>query len=141
MRKQQLTIYLDHDTAKALGEYAARRRYSQSMVAEAAIAAFVNPDEQHSDLLRRLNRIDHRLIRLERDTNISIEALMVFVRFWLNTTPPLPDHLTAAARASATARYDAFIETLGQRLAQGRSTHHEATKDAQATVEPKSDLE
>jgi hypothetical protein len=30
------------------------------------------------------------MIRMERDVSISVETLVLFVRFWLTTTPSLP---------------------------------------------------
>jgi hypothetical protein len=51
-----------------------------------------------------------------------VEAFMVYVWLWLSANPPLPEQVAAAARASATERYDQFMETLGQRLAANTKT-------------------
>lgn len=61
------------------------------------------------------------MMRLERDVGISIEMIAVFVRFWLATTPTLPEPAAQAARAKAAERYDAFVTALGRRLAKGRA--------------------
>jgi hypothetical protein len=57
--------------------------------------------------------------RLERHVTIGNEALALFVRFWLTSTPPMPEAMQAAANAKGKDRYDRFIEALGRRLAQG----------------------
>ena len=60
---------------------------------------------------------------------ISNEALAVFVRFWLTSTPPLPDTALAASQAKGRERYEAFIEVLGRRLARGRKLADEIVRD------------
>ncbi len=113
-KKQRLSIYLDPPVMKALVEYAARRDLSRSLVAEAAIASFLSPDaaeRQEAAMTKRIDQIDRRLNRLERDLGISVETLAVFVRFWLTTTPQLPEPAQAAARAQSGKRYDAFSQS------------------------------
>ncbi len=117
MKKLRLSVYLDERTFTALSAYAARQKQSLSLVSEAAIATFVAPDQSADAILRRLNRMDRILQKLERDSAISSEAFLIFVWQWLLATPPSPSQMHASARASATERYDAFMETLGQRLA------------------------
>ena len=118
-KKQRLSVYLEPAILKTLAEYAARRDHSLSLVAEAAIASFLSPDaaeRQEAATTKRLDQIDRRITRMERDLGISIEMLAVFVRFWLTTNPPLPEPSQAAARAQAGERYDAFVAALGRRL-------------------------
>lgn len=131
-KKQRLSIYLDPPVMKALIEYAARREHSRSIVAEAAIASFLSPDaaeRQEAAMTKRLDQIDRRLNRLERDLGISVETLAVFVRFWLTTNPQLPEPALAAARAQSGKRYDAFVAALGRRLAQGPRLRSEISED------------
>ncbi|GAB5373799.1 MAG: hypothetical protein AcusKO_02610 [Acuticoccus sp.] len=53
MRKERLSVYLEPEIMKALTAYADRRDRSLSLVAEAAIASFVTPDEKPSARRRR----------------------------------------------------------------------------------------
>ncbi|MFT9089939.1 MAG: CopG family transcriptional regulator [Gluconacetobacter sp.] len=131
-RKQQMTVYLDPDLAQTVGDLAVRRRQSQSMVVETALAVFLSPEQGGGEgaVGRRLERIDRRLARLERDLGISVETLALFIRFWLLTTPALPEPAVAAARAQAAARYEQFVETLARRMSTGRRLHEELDKDA-----------
>jgi hypothetical protein len=131
-KKQRLSVYLEPAILKTLADYAARRDHSLSLVAEAAIASFLSPDateRQEAATTKRLDQIDRRMTRMERDLGISIEMLAVFVRFWLTTNPPLPEPSQAAARAQAGERYDAFVAALGRRLAKGPKFLHEISED------------
>ena len=131
-KKQRLSVYLEPSVTRALAEYAARRAQSRSLVAEAAIASFLSPDaaeRQEAALTRRLDQLDRRMARLERDLGIAVETLAVFVRFWLTTNPPLPEPAQAAARAKAGERYDAFVAALGRRLAKGPKLGQEISED------------
>lgn len=131
-KKHRLSVYLDPDIMASLADYAARRDHSRSLVAEAAIASFLSPDaaeRQEAATTKRLDQLDRRMVRLERDVSISVETLALFVRFWLTTNPPLPEPARAAAQAQAGARYDAFIAALGRRLAKGPALRQEVSED------------
>ena len=131
-KKRRLSVYLDPDVMKALAGYAARRDQSRSLIAEAAIASFLSPDaaeRQEAATTKRLDQVDRRMTRMERDLGISVEMLAVFVRFWLTTNPPLPEPAQATARAQAGERYDAFVAALGRRLAKGPKLRQEISED------------
>lgn len=131
-KKTQISVYLDPDVMTMLADYAARREQSQSMIAEAAIASFLSPDDaerREAATAKRLDQLDRRMSRLERDVGISVETLAIFVRFWLATTPALPEPAAQAARAKAGERYEAFITALGRRLAKGPKLRQEISED------------
>lgn len=131
-KKQRLSVYLEPEVMKALAAHAARRDQSRSLIAEAAIASFLSPDaaeRQEAATTKRLDQLDRRMTRMERDVGISVEMLAVFVRFWLTTNPPLPEPAQAAARAQAGERYDAFVAALGRRLAKGPKLRQEISED------------
>lgn len=137
-RKQRLSVYLEPAVMNRLIEHAARRDHSRSLVAEAAIESFLSPDaaeRQEAVIAKRLDQLDRRLTRLERDLGISVETLAVFVRFWLTTTPALPEPAAQAARAKAGERYDAFVSTLGRRLAKGPKLRQEVSEDVAVVQE------
>jgi len=62
---------------------------------------------------------------------VSVETLALFVRFWLTTTPPLPEPAAKAARAQGSARWDNFVAALGRRLSQGPKLRQEIPEDIQ----------
>ena len=131
-RKQRLSAYLDPAVMSRLVDHAARRDQSRSLIAEAAIESFLSPDaaeRQEAALTKRLDQFDRRMTRLERDVGISVEMLAVFVRFWLATTPALPEPAAQAARAKTAERYDQFVIALGRRLAKGPKLRQEIPED------------
>ncbi|MBZ9673782.1 CopG family transcriptional regulator [Mesorhizobium sp. ESP7-2] len=138
-KKVQISVYLDPAVMAALLEYAARRDRSQSLIAEAAIASFLSPDadaQREAAISKRLDRIDRRIARLERDVGISVETHAVFIRFWLATTPALPEPMAQAARAKASERYEAFVSALGRRLAKGPNLRQELPDDVEPSRDP-----
>lgn len=131
-RKQRLSVYLDPAVMNRLADHAARRDQSRSLIAEAAIESFLSPDaaeRQEAAITKRLDQFDRRMVRLERDVGISVEMLAVFVRFWLATTPTLPEPMAQSARAKAAERYAAFVTALGRRLAKGPKLRQEIAED------------
>ena len=134
-KKQRLSVYLDPAVMRRLAEHAARRDHSRSLIAEAAIESFLSPDaaeRQEAATTKRLDQLDRRMTRLERDVGISVEMLAVFVRFWLATTPTLSEPIAKAAHAKAAERYEAFVTALGRRLAQGPKLRQEIAEDIPA---------
>ncbi|MET4036351.1 putative transcriptional regulator [Bradyrhizobium sp. RT4a] len=139
VKKIQLSIYLDPETFKTLEAFAQRRGQPKSLVAEAAIAAFLSPDDsdrREAAIAKRLDRIARLLERLERNDGITLETIALFIRFWLTSTPALPEHSTPAARAKGAERYDRFVEVLGRRLASGSTVLKEVSIDMHASEKP-----
>lgn len=131
-KKAQISVYLEPHIMDLLAHYAAQRDQSMSLIAQAAIASFLSPDSaerQEAALARRLGQIDRRLARLERDLGISTEAFATFIRFWLATTPALPEPAAQAARAKLSERYAAYTSALGRRLAKGPQLRQEIVED------------
>jgi len=126
------TFRLPPELATKLADYAARKRVPQALIVEAALASHLSADgadRLEAALARRLDRMSRHLERLERHVAISNEALALFVRFWLTSTPPLPDTAQAAAQAKGRERYEGFVEALGRRLARGKGLAEEVARD------------
>ena len=131
------TFRLPPDLAAKLADHAVRKRVPQALVVEAALASHLSPDgadRLEAALARRLDRMTRQIERLERHVTISNEALALFVRFWLTSTPPLPDTAQTAAQAKGRERYEGFVEALGRRLARGKSLADEVSQDLDAAV-------
>lgn len=129
------TFRLPPDLAGKLADYAARKRVPQALIVEAALASHLSPDgadRLEAALARRLDRMTRHLERIERHVDISNEALAVFVRFWLTSTPALPDAELPAAQTKGRERYEGFVEALGRRLARGRKLSDEISRDIDA---------
>lgn len=128
------TFRLPPDLAARLADYANRKRVAQAVVVEAALASHLSADgadRLEAALAKRLDRMTRQIERLERHVTISNETLALFVRFWLTTTPPLPDSAKTAAQAKGRERYDGFVEALGRRLAKGHTLADEEGKDVE----------
>lgn len=132
MTKVRLSVYLDPETMAQVAELAGRKNQSRSLIAEAAIASFLTPDDsdrREAALVRRLDLLTRQGERLERDLVIATEAIALFIRFWLTVTPPLPESAQLAAQAKGRERFELFLESLGRRLAKGHSLLREASID------------
>jgi len=134
------TFRLPPRLAGQLAEYAIRKRVSQALVVETALSSFLSPDGSErleAAISRRLDRLSRQAERLEHHVEISNESLALFVRFWLTSTPPLPDAAQAAAQAKGRERYDGFIQALARRIAKGQTLAHELAFD----LSPLADVE
>ncbi|BDG71621.1 CopG family transcriptional regulator [Roseomonas fluvialis] len=130
--RTKATFRLPPDLMHRLADYAARKRVSQAVVVEAALASFLSPDNAErleAALTRRLDRLTRSAERLERHVTVGNEAVALFVRFWLTSTPPLPDTTQAAAQAKGKERYQSFVEALGRRLAKGQVLADEVVRE------------
>jgi predicted transcriptional regulator len=137
--RTKATFRLPPDLMRRLSDYATRKRVSQAVVVEAALESYLSPDgpdRLEAALARRLDRLSRASERLERHITIGNEALALFVRFWLTSTPPPPDSSQASAQAKGRERYQGFIEALGRKLAQGPGLADELSVDAAAGREP-----
>ena len=132
MKKARLSVYLDPEMMTQLTELAGRKQQPKSLIAEAAIMSFLTPDDadrREAALARRLDLLTRQGERLERDLWVAAETLALFIRFWLTVTTPLPESAQAAAQAKGRERFDAFLQTVGRRLAKGKSVLRELSFD------------
>src|SRR5439155_19471902 len=130
VKKVQLSIYLDPETFKTLEGFASRGGQSKSLVVEAAIGSFLSPDDsdrREAVIAKRLDRVVRVLERLERNDGITLETVALFIRFWLTSTPALPEQSSPAARAKGAERYDRFVDALGRRLSSGSTVLKEVS--------------
>src|ERR1700742_213399 len=139
MKKTQISIYLDPEIFAGLQAYATRQGKPKSLVAEAAIASFLSPDDsdrREAAVAKRLDRIVRVLERLERNDGITLETIGLFIRFWLTSTPALPEQSSPAARAKGAERYDRFVEALGRRLSSGSTILKEVSNESSGVRYP-----
>jgi hypothetical protein len=122
--KDRHQIWLDAALGAELDRLGAKPGASKSAIVAAALRAFFERQGSAAvdDLLRlRLDRISRSLGRLERNDQVLLESLALFVRYQLTVTAPLPE-ADKAAQAVGRERFQRFVDQVGRQLADGRST-------------------
>jgi len=124
-------LYLAEDISAKLEALAAKPGASKSAILADAVKAWLvrrGTQELDDRFAHRLERISLQLGRIERDQQIVLESLALFVRYYLTTNAPLPEP-DRAARAVGRDRFQSFIDQVGRQIAGGTRTlgHTEAT--------------
>lgn len=117
-------LYLDDELTEQLEALAAKPGSSKSAIVSDALRAFIarrGANELDDRLKVRLDRVSRQLNRIERDQQILLESLALFVRYYLTVTAPLPEADQEAARALGQERFQTFIDQVGRRIAGGRT--------------------
>lgn len=138
MSRARLNIFIEPEHARRLEDLAAHRGVSKSSVIAAALASFLSPDggdQREAAMAKRLDRLSRQFDRLERDQNVLIETLALYVRYYLTVSIPVPEGQQDAVRAQGRARYDQFIEQLGRHLQRGRSLVREVHGEIEPAVQ------
>jgi hypothetical protein len=120
--KIETKVYLPADLSKALDQLAKRTRRPKSEIVRAAVAAFLSPDgaeRTEAAMVRRLDRMNRHMERIERDAQVSAEALAIFIRAWFTSTPQVSADDLPAARAIGSQRFSNFMAALSRRLTTG----------------------
>jgi hypothetical protein len=121
-------LFLDADVSARLAALAAKPGTSKSTILADAVVAWLNrrgTQELDDRFGRRLDRISGQLDRIERDGQVLLESLALFVRYQLMVTAPLPEP-DATTRAVGRDRFQAFIDQVGRQMAKGGRTLHAA---------------
>ena len=124
MSQHRLNLFIQPEHARRLDELAAKKGVSKSSIVAAALASWLSPDaadQREAAIAKRLDRLSRQAERLERDQNIQIETLALFIRYYLTVSTPVPEAHQEAARAQGKARFEQFVEQLGRHLLRGRS--------------------
>lgn len=124
MSQYRLNLFIQPEHAKRLEELAAKKGVSKSSIVAAALASWLSPDagdQREAAIAKRLDRLSRQAERMERDQNIQIETLALFIRYFLTVSTPVPEAHQDAARAQGKARFEQFVEQLGRHLLRGRS--------------------
>lgn len=132
MSRTRLNIFIEPEHAKRLDRLAVHKGVSKSAIIAAALASFLSPDggdQREAATAKRLDRLSRQFDRLERDQNVLIETMALYVRYFLTISIPVPEGHQDAARAQGRARYAQFIEQLARHLQRGRSLVREVHED------------
>lgn len=134
MSRARLNIFIEPEHARRLDELATMKGLSKSSIIAAALASFLSPesgDQREAAIAKRLDRLSRQFDKLERDQNILIETLALYVRYYLTVSTPIPEAHQDAARAQGRARFEQFVERLGRHLLRGRSLVQDLIEEIQ----------
>ncbi len=132
MSRTRLNIFIEPDHAKRLYQLAAHKGVSKSAVIAAALSSFLSPDaadQREAAIGKRLDRLSRQFDRLERDQNILIETVALYVRYFLTVSLPVAEGQQDAARAQGRARYAQFVDQLARHIQRGRSLVREVHEE------------
>ena len=130
----RMNLFIQPEHARRLDELATKKGVSKSSIVAAALASWLSPDagdQREAATAKRLDRLSRQFERLERDQNIQIETLALFVRYFLTVSTPVPEAHQEAAKAQGKARFEQFIEQLARHLLRGRSLVKDVIEEIQ----------
>jgi hypothetical protein len=134
MSQARLNLFIQPEHARRLDELATKKGVSKSSIVAAALASWLSPDagdQREAAIAKRLDRLSRQFERLERDQNIQIETLALFVRYYLTVSTPVAEAHQEAAKAQGKARFEQFVEQLGRHLMRGRSLVRDVVDELQ----------
>lgn len=123
-RRTKVTIYLEPDVARALSADARERGLPTTRAAADAMRRIYldEKDPAVADTVKmRLDRVEKRDVARARELTIIKETVLLFVRVWLEHTPPPPEETLDAMHAAAERRFESFLELLSESLGPGRT--------------------
>ncbi|RMI02144.1 CopG family transcriptional regulator [Stutzerimonas nitrititolerans] len=137
MSRARLNLFIEPEHARRLNELAIKKGVSKSSIVAVALASWLSAtsgEQRDTATAKRLDRLSRQFERLERDQNILIETVALYVRYYLTVSTPVPEAHQEAARAQGRVRFSQFIEQLGRRVQKGRHLLDEVCMEA--SVEP-----
>ena len=114
-------LYLDDELTAQLEALAAKPGSSKSAIVADALRQYLVRRGAHDideALKIRLDRQSRQMDRIERDGQVLLESLALFIRYQLTVTAPLPEP-DKAARAVGQERFQKFIDQVGRQIADG----------------------
>jgi predicted DNA-binding protein len=124
-------LYLSPDVTARLETLAAKPGATKSAILADAVTAWINrrgANELDEKFAVRLDRMSNQLARIERDGQIMLESLALFIHYQLSVCAPLADG-DVAARAVARDRFTAFVTQVGRQIASGKRTLDRAASE------------
>ena len=115
-------LFLSRAVTDRLEALAAKPGATKSAILEDAVTAWLNrrgASELEDRFAIRLDRMTNAIGRVERDGQVALETLALFIRFELSIQAPLAEN-DHAGRAMARQRFEAFVTQVGRQLASGK---------------------
>jgi len=125
-------LYLDDELTAQLEALAAKPGSSKSAIVADALRQYLVRRGAHDideALKIRLDRQSRQMDRIERDGQVLLESLALFIRYQLTVTAPLPEP-DKAARAVGQERFQKFIDQVGRQIAGGNRSLDQREKSS-----------
>lgn len=124
-------LFLPKPLSERLEALAAKPGATKSAILTDAVTAWLNrrgSSELDDRFGLRLDRLSTALARIERDGQVVLETLALFIRFELSIQAPLAEN-DQAGRAIGRDRFEAFVAQVGRQIAAGRRSFDVAEED------------
>ena len=124
-------LFLPKPLSERLEALAAKPGATKSAILTDAVTAWLNrrgSSELDDRFGLRLDRLSAALARIERDGQVVLETLALFIRFELSIQAPLAEN-DQAGRAIGRDRFEAFVAQVGRQIAAGRRSFDVAEQD------------
>ncbi len=126
--KVQIHPYITADLKKEIDTLVKTRGIAISDIADAALQAYIAPEDGEPGggavsglVLRRLERLTQSLNLVLQNLDITVEAVAMLARVYLSTTLSIPEAAREQARREGGAPYRAYIQAIAQRLRKGQT--------------------
>jgi len=122
MASNGITVYLPADLEADVLRAARTKNISASGLIAAAVRQqfAMHTNGVPEGATRQLARVETRMDRIVRDNATIREALLLFVRVWLEYTPPLREDEEDDAAALAEQRFERFLDHVRDALNSAR---------------------
>jgi hypothetical protein len=120
--KTRYQLFLSASLSQRLEAAAKKHGVPKSALLEQALTVWL--DRMGANALedrfgRRIELLSAALARIERNDNVLLETLAVFIRYELSLYPPLADD-DKVGRAAGRLRFEKFVSLVAKQLASGK---------------------
>ncbi|TQF12018.1 hypothetical protein FJV41_31320 [Myxococcus llanfairpwllgwyngyllgogerychwyrndrobwllllantysiliogogogochensis] len=135
-KRKKIHPYVPVDLAAAIKKYAAAKRVTESSVVIAAVDQYLSGTGDATLVLKRLNRLQNRMVAMETLATLQSEAFALYLEFFFAHLPVVHgDDAKAAAKQAAGTRFAGFVQMLAERMASANRFASEVLPDISNTDE------
>ena len=133
--------YLSPELHKRFKRYCKAQGLSESSVVESALQEYLEETKDMTLLLRRLDRQQRAIGRVQRDFDVFSEAFAVYVQLYFAHTPEVEANEKEAAKHHGLRRYDQFVDYVAKQYSGGHRFINDLAEDTVDDSELKAILE
>lgn len=131
--RTRVTVWLENKLVEKIRFDAKERFITQQSIIESALRDAYRPpaEDLEAFIARRFNYVDTTLKKLDSQSQVTAEALALFLRLWLAVTPKILEVTTATTQIQEF--YTKVLRTIESRIANS----HTIFKEVEAVMEEK----